>query len=390
MSLPARRAFALQSAFVNSIRATANDPPSEELLFVKDLVRGFAKDGAEESCKLPLDKFLQQSVDTIYCVTRTRYGTCSNAITVILERTKHILQAISCAQCRKCDNICAGVDHQVDSRIVAESEAPCIGQIKVAFRFAQDLTAKYITSYLGADLPGVKLTLETSGFSEEPSNVCGIKLAISGHTTFRDLAEQKRSVVCFEVAPLQLTRESLALLPAIALHEVFCHGYQMVNSSDPRINIGAIADPLSEGLMNDLAVEMLEEHARDFDQSTADGQLWRANVNSAKELALLRSSLDKDPCFKQAFEISLGRYVLDLLKRLYSLSNRTNSEENVRALALALNLHQWSNDQRFAGISKLATGLTRKPRDSDLIALLMEFPKARDPTRIVEHLSLIK
>lgn len=386
MSLRDRRAYSLQVAFLSATRTSDLVPPSDELEWATVQVRGLAKEAAEGKREGDLDRFLAESAKSLKHLAKIRFkGTPSRETAAILGRTQALVGRIVCKDC--CGNaICKGEDPDHDDLIVATNAALCIHDIKSAFRLAERLTAESVRRSTGAEPPDVKMVLETTGLMEAPGQIPGLALANNAQTTFDDSASEKRTRVCFEIAPVKLNRESLAALPAIALHEVFCHGYQMAASASLRPNRGEVVDPLSEGLMNDLAVECLEEFARvEHPPGSAEDEIWEANVQMALEIKIARASTDKDPRFPQALEVSLGRRVLRRLRSLYRRARPQTAENDILALAWALNFHAWHDAQRYQGLARLSTGLA-PPSDAALLELLLAFPAKRQVGAIVRHL----
>jgi len=387
MSLRDRRAYALQIAFLSATRAGNALPPAEELEWTTDQVRSLAGDGADRGCSVELDQFLVESAQKLGQLAEIKFNKAPSAATVeILGKTQELVSRIVCKHCSRI-GICEGTDPDNDDLIVSTNEAPCIHDIKSAFFLAQSLTADSIQRSVGGEPPDVKLVLETVGLMEVPGQIPGMALASNAQSTFDDSLTERRTRVRFEIAPLKLNRQSLAALPAIILHEVFCHGYQMARGQFPRPNRGAVVDPLSEGLMNELAVDCLDEFTRnEHPPGMPEARIWKANVSAAKEIAIARASLDKSPPFPQALEVSLGQLVLDLLCQLFELSRPESGKKDVRALAWALNLHPWNDEQRYLGLSRLADGL-QAPTDATLLELLLTFPSSREVDAIIEYLT---
>jgi hypothetical protein len=373
MSLKDRKAFALKAAYL--VLAGANPETQEtraQEYFGKN-IDGLASEAANSTALTPLDAFLVDAVERAENAARAMTGTSFDEFLPAVAALRAEIRTIRCDECLL-GEICSG--GKDDDRIVAEG-GKCIREIKAAFNEAvQRAQAEY-----RCDLSKVQVVLATSGYSRHPAQIPGIDLAVNGHTRFVDGDASKHSVVTLQVASALLDGQSLSALPYVMLHEALCHAYQMSADTAARANETFYIDPLAEGLLDRIAVDLLkmESHVSQRKSDTAD---------MAQRIHLARRSLDAKPRFGQAPQVSLGAQAWDLIFRIYEQdSDAQKAEEDARRLAYDLNRNGWSYERRFKGFSRLRKLLQLKPRDVGLVDLLLRYKNTVDVSDLVEYLT---
>jgi hypothetical protein len=398
MSLQDRKAYALQAAYYGVARKVAAGTLESDLQVVSENVLKFSKnavnDKLSEGMPRDLDKFLAGVTSKIEQLTRIE---CEEtgipaAAEFVLNAIRQRAEGIKCHNCYNGIICTGGVDDDVI--VAAQEGGECIREIRQAFDLAVDLSQQSYEGVTNFRLP--RIVLGTTGLTSAPSEIPGQNLGVNATSRFDDEMEEKTTYVDVRVAPLALNQASFAALRYLLMHEVFCHGFQMVTYLTSRPKKKSITDPVSEGMMDALAVEVLRQHALGLAAAGAEkvascGAKFAArDVKVAELLHSSRSSLDLSPRFPEAPQVNLGVSALESIRALYALDSSTEqADADVFALACHLNLAEWDYAARFQGLSRLSEGLGVPPRDTSLIRLLLEFRAKRDVREIINHLTNI-
>lgn len=364
MALRDRKAFSLLGAYFRTVaEVSENDAPSNKAQSeFEDLIRKLAKAVLFDTANAPLEDFLANAVTRADQAARVLLDTNFASV----EPTATALRAkIARIRCRDCRNgtICDGGSE--DDQIV-EAGGECISEIKAAFRGALDEADREY-----GRLPKMTVSLHTTGRNSPPGSVPGIGLAINGRTSYADEHPRRSSFVTLEVASAHMDALSLAALPYVMLHEVLCHAYQMSDGSGDRTSPVAYVDPLSEGMLDAVAVHLLETRAEKERDSRPEAT---EEAEIAQRIHLARKSTRNRPLFPQAPQVNLGATIFETIRTLYSRDSDLESAiRDAKRLAYDLNLHGWSIENRFKGFSRLRRGLEAKPRDPELLRLILEY-----------------
>jgi hypothetical protein len=180
---------------------------------------------------------------------------------------------------------------------------------------------------------------------------------------------------------------SFAALPYVMLHEVLCHAYQMSGGSEIRVTSAVYIDPISEGMLDAIAVLLLEARAERERDSRPETQ---QEADSARRIHLARKSVLERSRFPQALQVDLGASVFDTVKSLYLKDGPPDTaQRDAMRLAYELNLNGWSIERRFKGLSRLRRGLAQRTIDHTLIGLLLRYRDTPKGTiqEIIGHLT---
>ena len=340
-------------------------------------VRDLAKDAMSDTTNAPLDGFLADAVSRAGKIAQIQLTADFAKVSPALTALQAKVAGIRCADCRN-GTICDGGD-QDDAIVAAGGE--CISDIKQAFQ-----TGMIETRREYGQLPKVAVSLHTAGRNVPPGLVPGLELAINGRTSYADTPSAKASLVTLEVASAHIDHLSVAALPYVALHEVFCHAYQMAAGSGPRVIPVAFVDPLSEGMMDAVVVELLKDRAEAKREVTTEAG---AEADAASRIHLARKSLQERKSFPQAPQVHAGAEAFAAIRSLYAQdSDAATALCDAKRLACDLNLNGWSIEDRLRGFARLRLGLEKRPRDYTLLDLLIWYLNTSDSVQpIIDHLS---
>jgi hypothetical protein len=389
MPLNDRKAYALLAAYIDSIRS-ASEPPGlvrSGLTELQKNVQSLANNVCDEGGDGSLDTFLINAVERATEATRNIVG--SDAVDAMSEMLAALRARAGRIKCSSCQSgvICCGDESRDSTIVAAEQGGECISEIKTAFRLALDISVSEYGNATLQKLGSPKAVLATSSLTNAPGMIPGLTLAANGATGFHDGPDGKISQIDIEVAPLKLDRITIVSLPYLLLHEVLCHAFQMARSVVPRPNKKDIVDPVAEGLMDRIAVELMEQRAVVAEQGVPFQSRLRSEADVAREIHLARASLDRSPPFPEAPAVALGVEVYQSIRALYAADGDiARADTDVRRLACDLNLHGWSYLARSNGLTVLRRQL-RRPRNVKLIQLLDVYRKYYDPTDIIEHIT---
>jgi hypothetical protein len=387
MSLRDRKAYALLSLYLQVVRTVVPEANSEDLEVIQESVGTLARDVADETFtgkpQKPLDLFLVDAIDDLenLVATRLRSNGMPPATRRVLDALKRDAGKFRCADCTK-DPICNGSDAD-DAIVGAEDGGRCIEAIKTAISDARRITyAEYFKHAGPVPFPSLVFSTEAS---DEPLGAIPVRgIAINGMTSYDDNDNGKVSEIEVRMAPTALSRVSVGALPYLLLHEVFCHGYQMVDLEGSRPNRGESPDPLSEGMADVAAIRLLEKETAGRGKREP---LHEANLEIARMLHKARRNLDLEPRFPEAPWVAQGAAAAEAVERLY-LQDTTiaGASEDTLALTISLNAAGWGFTPRFKGLSKLLQGLGM-PKDLYLVELLLEFRTQRNVKDLVDYLT---
>jgi len=385
MPLRDRKAYALRAAFHDAVRNVAARLPPEQLETLETDIQDFVTKAFNGETNGRLDHFLSDVLNRVEKISELKSKEISVGAELIFAAMRERFEHVACDECDR-GIICDGNDETDMHIVAAETGDLCINEIKESFHVANQLSSTFYLFYWNAaHLPD--LMLETISLSETTSQMPGHNLAVNAMTYYDDRPDKKISRVQVRIAPLQLGRECIAALPYLLLHEVFCHGFQMAVTSRRRLNKEAVVDPVSEGMMDSLAVDLLKEYATKIAKADpSKGEIAYRNFAEGRSIHGDRASLDREPYFPEAPAVYLGTLVLETIRAFYMLdSTIEQAEHDVRTLASALNLASWDYASRLEGLSRLLKGLER-PRDQELVNLLSNFRRDRNSARLITHL----
>jgi hypothetical protein len=389
MRLQDRKAYALQAAYFNAVRAVAANIADTELERVSATVLDFSKQAFDEQPpgEQALDKFLTDSVHRVETIVDIRCGAIvpAPAASVLMA----LRQRAASIKCVDCDGgrICSGHEQFDDEIIEAQHGGQCIHEIKYAFEVAIERARSAYAECIPSGSEPPRLTLQTEGIGHLTSQIPGHQLAINATTRFDDGDEGKASEVNVTITPLQLNRVSMAAMQYLLWHEVFCHGFQMLSRTGSRPNKKNIPDPVSEGMMDLIAIEILSEQARvPVGKNIDDREIAKRDAGLARQLHLARASLDLSPRFPEAPQVALGVAALEAVQALYDADDPKRAKEDAFALVFRLNIASWDYGHRHNGLTRIALGL-EIPRDTDLVALLLRFRRNRNVIPLIEYLT---
>jgi len=384
MLLKDRKAYALRAAYFKAIRANANAVgkiPEEALRYLENRINEIAQNIAQKDSSSQLDDFLAEAVEAAEKSLRPMIELATSAaISPIMTALRGQISRIKCIACYH-GAVCHGLP--ADDEIVASTDGgECINEIKSAFRTANETAARVYSN-----IPSVRIQIHTSGFRDRPALIPGIPLALNGQTRFADTANEKISVITIEIASTLFDEMALVSVPYVVLHEVFCHGYQMANSSRPRRNAKSVADPISEGMMDVLAARIMEQRASEL-AGTDDWQRSKEEADAASQIHLARRSLTMQPRFPQASTVALGVHAWDLVLAVFSAEGDSlRAEQDARRLACDLNLHDWDFVMRFSALSRFV-GQLKKPRNAKLVTELTRYRDTYNSSELINYLTI--
>jgi hypothetical protein len=393
MSLRDRKAYVLQATFLKAVRGVAPDAPLEEIDLLAGVVKRLSIKVADApvvaGSQSPLDAFLTEAVERAEKVVIDEAGPdgVSDSARQVFDELKRLASTVKCETCGK-GAVCNGLGSD-DVIVAADAGGHCIAEIKQAIARARRLTDSEYVKHVANDVSFPRLVFQTTAVGDPPTYIPVLAIAINGNTEFEDGPDGKVSHIDVRVAPAALNRASVAGLPYLMLHEVFCHGYQMMLNPDQRPNKGAIPDPVSEGMVDKAAIESLARVSATEAGSDAAGQmLAEGDMKVAQMLHLARGSLDMEPRFPEAPSVRLGVEVAKAIEALYT-ADPPNAEamDDMIALACSLNAAGWHFADRYRGLARLLRGL-QVPRDPFLVALLLDFRRKRDANELVNYITI--
>ena len=396
MALKHRKAYCLRLLYVQALcslsdgaeagfRSSLDESSLESVGSVVDLrtKRAFrGKDGHSQ-----LDSFIVQSL--VDCRKASESLFSETGIDDARKLANAMADHGSGLICEKCcsGKICANSDEQDDLIISSEEGGRCVSDIKIALSKALEISLAAHVRYFGV-APTIQVELSTVAWEGIPSKLPGIPLSVNASTTFEDIGDQKKAMVIFSVAPLLIDRYTYSSYLYIMLHEVLCHAFQMVDRRGKRPMRSAVVDPISEGMMDKLVTEILAERAMalgDIDLSAPT----RAQTEADKALAihLVRRDVELPVRFEEAFEVRLGVFVLEQIRKIYSKDEdfRPNAEADLRRLAFALNSAGWEYAERLAGLSFLMCRI--REGDVAIIAALLAYRVHFDVDQVINALT---
>lgn len=390
MSLRDRKAFALRNAFVLAVQnstGTISDIKREQLSKrIGELVDDETR--ADASDERPADGFLREALEKIERYSNAfaldqDYSSMAEAIFLLNAE----LGKVDCGTCGG-GRVCCG--DAIDDKIVAERAAYCIICLKTAMTEAITMAKDFYASHAKMPLPEVELILSTKAIDGPCGQIPGDTMAINGETHYDDTATEKSSKILISLDPALWDRRSASALLYVVLHEVICHGFQMAFAVGPRERKSGLADPVSEGMVDALAVDLLDKR-RDLavEQGNAAYGEYDANSRTAREIHLARGSRDRAKPLPESAQVLLGAQCLDLVTSLYRLDygNLELARGDAAKLVAELNLHPWGFAQRLKGASRLLAGLRSKSRDAALVSALLNFRRNRDVQPIIDLLT---
>lgn len=380
LNLDDRKVFSLRAAYLRTLADLAPDAlPSDEIQGeFDDELRKVSARVLGEHAHDPLDTFLTAVLDRTSRASQAALGGAYDEIKPVVDALRKRIDGVKCGLCVNGD-ICNG--RAGDDRIVADG-GRCISDIKEAMRNAKaDATREY------GRVPAVAVVVCTSGVSQAPTRIPGLSLAVNGQTWFSDDATTKTSIVTIEVASSLLDGQSMAALNYVALHEMFCHAYQMSARPGARENEGLFVDPIAEGMLDAVVVGLMEEKAQAAGVSDTGAA---SEADMARRIHLARKATRDKPRFSQAPDVALGALVHDGVLSLYSKEvGRNKASQAVRRLAYDLNLNGWDYRQRRDAFVRLRAHFLGKPRDPKLIDLLIRYLNTSSVNDLVYYLTNI-
>lgn len=291
MSLPDRKAAALQAMLQELTREIDNPDPVLEA-FV-DNIKKFSKRTTVRRDTGRLDTFLIGALEQIEKLTRIECNDNIDSITWLIDEMKSQCADIKCEICLN-GKICTNTLDDVEI-ITSPSGGKCIDFISKRFEKAREITKSIYNSLHQIELTDVDVRLETISLQQSPpAAIPGRRLAINASTRYEDAGDEKASHIEIRLCPPELNREALAALPYLMLHEVFCHCYQMRAHAERRPNKKGTADPISEGMADEIVVDLLELHADSFADAKERLRATR-DATMARSIHLDRASLDRCP-----------------------------------------------------------------------------------------------
>lgn len=381
INLSDRKAFALLSAYFGALGPT-QAAQSDELKSVYRVVNDIAEELARDFGGTPLDEAVRDGAQRAAASVRSRYGgRASTDVEALLDAFLARAAGHNCVVCAK-GPACRGVAS--DDALVAAG-GTCVGEIREAFD--SGLRRAGEAYRVAGGPPPVEVALHTRGLTDRPGLVPGGLLAANGATRFADTGAEKHSIVRIDVTALQIDRWTVAALPYVALHETFCHAFQMSRAQGPRPNKGRVVDPLSEGMMDALAVELLEAEADGLRLQPDIGPRAQAVADVARETHISRSSLVREPRFPEALPVARGVETLRLLRAMLAALGRPDAHAVSVRLACDMNLHPWSFAERTQGFARLVRGLNSLPRDACLLDLLLAYAEGGDVEPLIAYIT---
>lgn len=381
MNFADRKAFAVLAAYLES---TPDDLPAQsgDLEAIYEPVQRAAERMASASDGAPLDSAVQAAA-ALAAEAALPFVRDKAVARETLERFQSLVRGISCSTCGV-TAACKGA--AADDALVANG-GQCMRQIHDAFDWSMRQAKATYAASRPAGPPVVDVSLQTRGISDPPAGVPGGLLAANGVTSYVDSETEKRSLIRVDIAALAIDRSTLAALPYILLHEVLCHAFQMSDAPGPRPGRKAVVDPISEGMMDAIAVRELTRNAQALLLDPALSPRARATANVAMQVHAARRSLDLDPPFKEAPAVARGVEALELVEAVYGHLGLEEPQRLAERLACEMNLHPWSYADRFFAMTKLVHAVRESPRDLMVFELLEEFASGGDARPLVSYLT---
>jgi len=391
MTLRDRKAYALLSLYLQAVRTVAPAAAPEDLEVVWESVYTLARDVGNEPVteepQPPLDTFLVEAVENVeeFVARRFRSNPTPEVARRVLDELKRGVTGFKCAKCAN-GPICNGLETD-DAIVGAQDGGRCIEAIKTAIADACRTTDGEYEKHAGG-LPLPNLVFRTTALEDPPGAIPVPGIAINGMTRYEDGEAGKVSEIDVRVAPAALSRLSVAGLPYLLLHEVFCHAYQMMVLEGPRPNRGAVPDPLSEGMTDAVAMKLLEQEVAR--RGAGSDFVHRGNMEAARTIHQARYSLDLEPRFLEAPWVRQGVAAAEAVEYFYARdTSPEQAAEDTIALTVSLNAAGWDFALRNKGLTNLLGGLSGPTKDPELMWLLLEFRVKRDIKGLVDYLTII-
>jgi len=316
-----------------------------------------------------------------------------------LTAIKRAAASLKCIDCS--GSICNG--GAADDEIVA-TRGLCISEFMAAAEQARRASEHYYGTYssLYREAGKPRLVFSTAMVIDRPHSYA-LELEVGGKTRFlqeRSVRGQQQSFVPVSEVILQtrireLNRSSVLASTYVLFHEFFCHAFQYLHPEDAsRVELQEW-DYFSEGWMDHLAIDALEEICTG--KGAPDVVVTSDQLAAGKEVHLVRSNPYVENPAPHAAKIRMGVDASRETRRfLTKLLGEAEGREAYLALSLDLNLMNRSPEDpdrvvedRHRVVNMVRSGLTTKVGKVEVCEALCDYAYRKDSLKFFMDIKAI-